>query len=184
MEGAAEAELYSLVRLGGQVLAVKLDHAGSVGEPSESVDRGGLASAVGADQADDGALGNIERDIIDSHNTAVGHSEVSDGQHRRQARHVLRCQLAQPTLQLHRERFWLATKLAGAQPVMEFVRHDVVWNGDAFGVRNDREDEQDRRDQLIPDRCRRRLGIEDLGGDKDVYEPTQTQRSRGDTARD
>ena len=51
--------------------------------PSEGVDEGGLTGAVGADQPDDLPGLDVQRDVIDSHDAAVGESEPIDLEERR-----------------------------------------------------------------------------------------------------
>ena len=49
--------------------------------PGDGADQRGLARAVGADDGDDLALGDLERDAVERLRVAVEEVEIADGQH-------------------------------------------------------------------------------------------------------
>ena len=87
LKGAADAEVDDPVRrLPADLPPLEPDGA-AVGHerPGQHVEDGALARAVGADQAEDLALGDLERDVVDGGEAAEALGESSDAQHERRS---------------------------------------------------------------------------------------------------
>ena len=84
LPGAGEPELDpSMRRLRGQVTAIERDRALAADETADRVDEGGLARPVGTDQRDELARCDIEIDLREGPDAAVGHGQAAHRQHRR-----------------------------------------------------------------------------------------------------
>ena len=85
LERAGQAEACAPVGAqGSDVPSVEHDPSGGgPGVPGQGVDHRGLARAVGTDQPVDGALGDLQVDIGDGHDPAVGDPQPGDVKQRR-----------------------------------------------------------------------------------------------------
>ena len=86
LEGAHQAVTGHLMAgLAGDLVAIQPDAApGGPVEPADAVEDGGLAGAVGADDAEDLAIGDVEADVVDGGEAAEATGDVGagDGVHR------------------------------------------------------------------------------------------------------
>ena len=85
LKRAADADLGDPVRrLVEDGLALKLNVAMVRRvEPAEAIEQGGLAGAVRADQAQEHALGHVERHVVERDDAAETHADILDRQQRR-----------------------------------------------------------------------------------------------------
>jgi hypothetical protein len=83
----ADAELADAMALvAGDVLALEADRAARRAlHASDCADQRGLAGAVGPDDRDDLALGDVERDAVERLRVAVEEVEIGDAEHQRAA---------------------------------------------------------------------------------------------------
>ncbi len=79
----ADAEIADAVaRLAGDLFALEADRAARRAvHPGDGADQRGLAGAVRADDGDDLALGDLERDAVERLRVAVEEIEIADGEH-------------------------------------------------------------------------------------------------------